>query len=109
MVPGLALWLPSGYSYGAVLLLLATLASAPLWWNRPAPQAAWWLTAAFSCMAALWMLDVGATWGWGSMDRPVKYLLALPCIFFLMAFEPRAAWLWMGLAVGAVGSGLVAL
>lgn len=24
MVPGLALWLPSGYSYGAVLLLLAT-------------------------------------------------------------------------------------
>ncbi|MFP5442209.1 MAG: polymerase, partial [Betaproteobacteria bacterium] len=67
MVPGLALWLPSGYSYGAVLLWLATRASAPLWWRRPAPRAAWWLTAAFSCMAALWMLDVGATWGWGSM------------------------------------------
>ena len=109
MVPGLALWLPSGYSYGAVLLLLATLASAPLWLHRPAPRAAWWLTAAFSCMAALWMLDVGTAWGWGSMDRPVKYLLALPCIFFLMTFEPRAAWLWMGIAVGAVCSGLVAL
>ena len=109
MVPGLALWLPSGYSYGAVLLLLATLASAPLWLHRPAPRAAWWLTAAFSCMAALWMLDVGTAWGWGSMDRPVKYLLALPCIFFLMTFEPRAAWLWIGIAVGAVGSGLVAL
>jgi O-antigen ligase len=109
MVPGLALWLPSGYSYGAVLLLLAALASAPVWWRRPAPPAAWWLTAAFSCMAALWLLDVGAAWGWGSMDRPAKYLLALPCIFYLMTFEPRASWLWMGVAVGAVGSGLAGL
>lgn len=109
MVPGLALWLPSGYSYGAVLLLLAALASAPVWWRRPAPPAAWWLTAAFSCMAALWLLDVGAAWGWGSLDRPAKYLLALPCIFYLMTFEPRASWLWMGVAVGAVGSGLVGL
>ncbi|MCE1193032.1 MAG: O-antigen ligase family protein [Acidovorax sp.] len=109
MVPGLALWLPSGYSYGAALLLLAALASAPVWWRRPAPPAAWWLMAAFSCMGALWLLDVGATWGWGSMDRPAKYLLALPCIFYLMTFEPRASWLWMGVAVGAVGSGLVGL
>lgn len=109
MVPGLALWLPSGYSYGAVLLLLAALASASMWWARPAPRAAWWLTAAFCSMAALWILDVGAAWGWGSMDRPVKYLLALPCIFYLMVFKPRTAWLWTGIAVGAVGSGLVGL
>lgn len=109
MVPGLALWVPSGYSYGAALLLLATLASAPRWWRRPVPPAAWWLVAAFSCMGALWMLDVGGAWGWGSLDRPVKYLLALPCVLYLMTFEPRAAWLWMGIAVGAVGSGLVAL
>jgi len=94
---------------GAALLLLAALASAPVWWRRPAPRAAWWLMAAFSCMGALWLLDVGATWGWGSMDRPAKYLLALPCIFYLMTFEPRASWLWMGVAVGAVGSGLVGL
>lgn len=109
MVPGLALWLPSGYSYGAVLLLVGALASAPVWGRRPAPRTAWWLTAAFSCMAALWLLDVGAAWGWGSMDRPAKYLLALPCIFYLMTFEPRASWLWMGVAVGAVGSGLAGL
>ena len=109
MVPGLALWVPSGYSYGAALLLLAALASAPHWWRRPVPPAAWWLVAAFSCMGALWMLDAGAAWGWGSLDRPVKYLLALPCVLYLMTFEPRAAWMWMGIAVGAVGSGLVAL
>ena len=37
---------------------LAALASAPVWWRRPAPRTAWWLTAAFSCMAALWLLDL---------------------------------------------------
>jgi O-antigen ligase len=109
MVPGLALWLPSGYSYGAVLILLAALASAPTWWRRPAPRAAWCLMAAFLCMAGLWMLDVGTAWGMGSMERPVKYLLALICIFYLMAFQPRAAWLWAGIAVGAMGGGLVGL
>ncbi len=109
LVPGLALWLPSGYSYGAVLLLVAALASVPVWGRQPAPRVAWWLAAAFACMAAVWMLDIGPTWGWGSMDRPLKYLLALPCIFYLMVFEPRASWLWMGIAVGAVGSGLISL
>ena len=109
MVPGLALALPSGYSYGAALLALAALASAPLWWPHPAPRSAWWLAAAFSGMAALWMLDVGAAWGWGSMDRPAKYVLALPCIFYLVAFPPRTAWLWAGIAAGAIGGGLVGL
>ena len=109
MVPGLALLLPSGYSYGAALLVLAAMASAPLWWRQPVPHAAWWLATAFSGMAALWLLDVGAAWGWGSMDRPAKYLLALPCIFYLMAFQPRPAWLWAGIAAGAIGSGLVGL
>ena len=109
MVPGLALALPSGYSYGAALLVLAALAGVPLWWRQPVARPAWWLAGAFSGMAALWLLDVGAAWGWGSMDRPAKYLLALPCIFYLMAFRPRAAWLWLGIAVGAIGSGIVGL
>ncbi|MCW8166308.1 O-antigen ligase family protein [Verminephrobacter aporrectodeae subsp. tuberculatae] len=107
MLPGLALWLPSGYSFGAALLLLAALVSVPVWCRRRAPRAACWLAAAFCAMAALWLLDVGVAWGWGSLDRPAKYLLALPCIFYLMAFAPRASWLWMGVALGSIGSGLL--
>lgn len=110
MLAGLALWLPSGYSYGAALLLLTALVSAPWWYRSPAPRAAWWLALAFVSMAALWMLDMGApAWGWGGMDRPLKYLLALPCIFYLMRFAPRASCLWLGIALGAVGSGLTGL
>lgn len=107
MVPGLALWLPSGYSYGAALLLVTALALLPAWWGRGAPRAAWWLAASYAGMAGLWLLDMGAHWA--SVDRPAKYLLAVPCLFYLMAFPPRTAWLWMGIAVGAVGAGLVGL
>lgn len=109
MVPGLALWLPSGYSLGAVLLLLVSLVSAPQWWRVRPSHGARWLAAAYLAMAALWLLDVGAQWGWGSMDRPAKYLLVLPCVFFLMAFVPRTQALWAGIAVGAMGAGVVAI
>ena len=34
--------------------------------------------------------------------------LALPCVLFLLAYAPRPRWLWSGIAVGAVGSGVVA-
>ena len=109
LLPGVALWVPSGYSLGAALILLLSLASVSLWWRRSVPSSAWWLSLAVGGMAALWLMDVGSAWGWGSMDRPAKYLLALPCIFFLMAFPPRTLWLWMGVAVGAIGSGILGI
>ncbi|MDD2545325.1 MAG: O-antigen ligase family protein [Burkholderiaceae bacterium] len=109
LVPGLALWVPSGYSYGAAVMVLLSLASLGAWAGRPVPRQAWALAAAFAAMAAIWLLDVGAAWGWGSFDKPLKYLIALPCLFWVLAFAPRTAWLWAGLVVGACGSGLVAL
>lgn len=109
LVPGVALWLPSGYSYGAALLLLCALAGGRWWWGRPVPREGWWLAGAIATMGALWSLDAGVAWGWGSLDKPAKYLVALPCLFFALAFAPRSRWLWWGLAVGASGSGLLAL
>ncbi|GAB1385215.1 hypothetical protein MASR1M59_03630 [Melaminivora sp.] len=109
MVPGLSLTLPSGYSYGALLLLLAALASAPRWLRQPLPRAGWALVALFSAMALLWLMDESAGPSLGSLDRPVKYLLALPCVFFLMAWPPRLPWLVAGIAAGGMGAGLVGL
>ena len=34
LVPGLARWVPSGYSYAALLLLLGAVCFAPLWPRR---------------------------------------------------------------------------
>lgn len=109
MVPGLALWLPSGYSYGAVVLLVAALVSTPLWWERPIPRVGWWMAAMFFAMATLFLLDVDVAEGLKGLDRPSKYLLALPCLFFVLSFEPSCRWLWLGITMGAGGAGLLAL
>lgn len=111
MVAGLALWLPSGYSYGAALLLLAALVGAPWWWREcRVSQQSLWLVLSIIVMGGVWLLDSSeSAWRWGTMDRPSKYLLALPCLFFLLAFAPRPRYLWAGITVGALGGGAVAL
>ncbi len=109
LVPGIALWVRSGYSWGAVLLLLCSFASAGVWLRHPPGREAWWLFASMVCMGAVWALDFNAEVGMGTLDRPVKYLLALPCLFYVMTYPPRAAWLWAGVAVGALGAGSIGL
>ncbi|WCM93424.1 O-antigen ligase family protein [Acidovorax sp. NCPPB 2350] len=109
MVPGIALWVRSGYSWGAALLLLASLATATTWLRRPPGRQAWWLFASMALMGAVWGLDFNAAIGIGTLDRPVKYLLALPCLFYVLAYPPRAAWLIGGVGVGAAGAGLIGI
>ena len=111
MVPGLALWLPSGYSYGAALLLLAALVGAPWWWRAcQVSRQSLWLVLSIVVMGFVWLLDSSdGAWRWGALDRPSKYLLALPCLFFLLAYAPNPRWLWTGITLGALGSGGIAL
>ncbi|WP_233168107.1 O-antigen ligase family protein [Xylophilus sp. ASV27] len=111
LVPGLALWRPSGYSYGVALLLLGALLFARRWPRRLRPLGgAGWMALSIVLMGVVWLLDArsGRT-DWGGFDRPSKYLLALPCLFLVHAYAPRARCLWWGVVVGAVGSGLMAL
>lgn len=110
MVPGLALWLPSGYSWGALLLLLCSAASAGLWLRRPvASSNAWWLAGSIAFMGVVWALDLDGAGGLRNLDRAAKYFAALPCLFYVLAYPPRATSLWCGLAVGSAGSGLLAI
>lgn len=109
MVPGLALWLPSGYSWGAGLLLLTACASVRAWWGRPLPRGTWWLVVSFMAIAALWLLEADGDWAWRTFDRPSKYLFVVPCLLFLLTCTPRLAWLAMGVAVGGIGAGVMGL
>ena len=110
MVPGLALWIPSGYSYGAALLLLTALFGAPWWWREcKVSRQSLWLVLSIVVMGFVWLLDSSdGAWRWGALDRPSKYLLALPCLFFLLAYAPNPRYLWTGIAVGALGGGAIA-
>ena len=111
LVPGLGLWIPSGYSFGTLLLLMAAVVTAPAWARRLRPLGAMgWLAASFAVMGLLWWVDAEARhYGPGAYEKPIKYLLALPCLFFLRVYAPRPAALWSGFAVGGIGAGLVAI
>lgn len=110
MVPGLSLWLRSGYSWGAVILLVCSFASAAVWLRRAPGKDAWWLFVSVLAMGFVWGLDFDPPRGsWSDLDRPAKYLLALPCLLYLMTYPPTARALWWGIAIGASGAGLIGL
>nr|WP_275298297.1 O-antigen ligase family protein [Halomonas campisalis] len=106
LLGGLALVMPSGYSVGAVMLLLG---SAVLLVKRPAlglTRRDWLVMGAMAGYAAIVMLE--AWWaglGVRGMDKPLRILLAVPALLLVMAYPPRLAWLWSGLALGAVLAG----
>lgn len=109
LMGALALVVPSGYSVGPVLLLLASVVLL----RKPfsfmlLPQDRWVIGS-----LALYGIVVGvmSTIELGSrgFDRPLRFLLAIPVLLLILRFPPRLSWLWGGLAVGAMGAGGLAL
>ncbi|WP_344868364.1 O-antigen ligase family protein [Comamonas faecalis] len=109
MVPGFALGLPSGYSWGAIVLLLTSLVAWRAWWLRPCKPLTYWWSGSIFLMGMVWSLDAHVGLGWSSLDRTSKYLLVLPGLFYLMARPPSLAALRWGVAIGGLGAGTVAL
>lgn len=112
----LALILPSGYSYGAVLLCLLGLGHLPQLIRgnfSPNPDlTAWaWVVAGMGLVWCMHIVDeqgqlVTTTLG---VDRCVKYALTLLVLPTLFALRPGISALRWGCAAGATGAGLMAL
>lgn len=105
-IPALALWLPSGYSWGAVLLALAALAMLWRWVRVPVDAGTWWLVGSMLVMAALWALQSDPSVGTSRWEKPAKCVLAALCVFYVAAYPPRPWALvagWMAGCLGAAG------
>ncbi|ERS91448.1 hypothetical protein Q671_16540 [Halomonas sp. PBN3] len=65
--------------------------------------------AIMAAMAAYAAVGIAEAWwdgqGWSGVDKPMRFLLAIPAMLLVMAYPPRLSWLWSGLAVGAIGAG----
>ena len=111
LVPALSLWLPSGYAWGAALLALGALASAPDWWRAPIePRQARWLVLSFGLMALAWAY--GSDWEGGvasALNKPLRYGVAVISLLYALRHPPDVRWLLAGVAVGAACGGLRAL
>lgn len=106
MLGAVALVIPSGYSVGALLLLLG---SAVLLFSRPrlalSRQDKWIMLVMLAfCLTGLWEIAIFQE-ELREFDRPSRFLLAIPVLLLVMAYPPRFAFLWSGLVVGALGAG----
>lgn len=102
----ISLIVPSGYSLGAVMLLLG---SAVLLVKRPSLRLDRRDLAIMVAMAAYAAVGIAEAWwdgqGWSGVDKPIRFVLAIPAMLLVMAYPPRLSWLWSGLAIGAIGAG----
>lgn len=106
----MALSVPSGYSYGAGLLCLASL----LFFIRKRTfdlstedrTLAILLLAVFVVSLFSFLLHENSS---SSMDQPSRYLLALPILIFLINNPPSLPFIWAGLITGGLSAGGVTL
>lgn len=115
LTPALSLALPSGYSWGAGLLVLLGLVSLPSAiaqfseWPR---SLRWWALATL-VMGLAWAMHTHAEgrWLWSTLglDRPLKYVLSLIALMALVRGLPSIQPLRWGCWAGSAGAGVVGL
>ncbi|CAM3945789.1 hypothetical protein VRRI112168_07355 [Vreelandella rituensis] len=105
LLGAISLVVPSRYSLGALMLFLG---SAVLLINRPALRLVrqdWLIITVLAVYAVVGFLE--AWWdGQGSsgLDKPSRFLLAVPAMLLMLAYPPRLSWVWGGIALGATGA-----
>jgi len=106
----LALAVNSGYSLGALVLLLA---SSWLLWKRPrlALQRQDYLL--ISVLLTYFLIFTANMLYHGDppreFDMPLRALLAVPVLLLLLAYPPRPTFWWAGLSLGAIAGAAYAL
>lgn len=106
----LALAVTSGYSLGALVLLLA---SSSLLWKRPRLNLQrqdylllGTLLLYFCVFSANMLYHADPA---RELDMPLRALLAVPVLLLLLAYPPRPAFWWAGLSLGAIAGAAYAL
>ncbi|WP_370680610.1 O-antigen ligase family protein [Comamonas sp. GB3 AK4-5] len=100
----LALTVPSGYSYGAVGLVIFSLAGVGLLRRGASCGAGIALGGILLAMGLLWGMSFDGWWSWTGSDYWPKYWLAAACLPVLGLVGVPAGKLQWGLAAGSVGA-----
>ncbi len=108
LLSALALWIPSGYSYAALLLLLGALCFAPLWLRSRPDKATLVLSLLLVGMGCMWFLLTLDT-GMSRWDKGLKWLLGALCLLYVTACPPPPQAFLAGLPIGCIGMGALAV
>ncbi len=106
----IALVVPSGYSFGAGLLLAGS-AAFPWLANRPhARREDYLLIAVFALYFLVQsLINLVHDEPLRVYDLPTRFVLAIPVLFLLRAYPPEPGAFWSGVALGAIAAGLLSL
>ncbi|RZU99408.1 O-antigen ligase family protein [Spiribacter vilamensis] len=115
LLPTLSLALPSGYSYGIIIILLSAIAIRVF--DSEKYQSGFALSTPVSLIilslvlyAVFWIGDAALRGeGVSDFDRPIRFLIAALCLSVIARTRIDSAWLWMGLGLGSINAGSVAL
>lgn len=112
LLPALSVIAPSGYSFGAVALLLGStyiayrrISLIDAWGALPRMVQA--IVLLMLLYAAVWILDAALRGeGVREFDRPSRFIFAALCLLILSQIRISAEWFWAGVIVGSAGAGL---
>lgn len=100
----------SSYAWGAAIMVVVTLATAPHWLRQSnLPPGSWALALSIALMGLVWLYGSDFSTGASVFNKPSRYFFALPCLFCLLRYPPRRQWLLNGIVCGAAMGGLYAL
>lgn len=101
LMGSIALIVPTGYSAGPLLLLFA---STCLLFTKSTVRLTSHDILIIVILATYAFVVGGMTYieiGSRGLDRPVRFLLAVPVLLLIFRYPPHISWLWSGLALGA--------
>lgn len=103
LLPALALIIPSGYSLGAFILLMA---GSSLIARRALPALSRQdslIVLVLLVYAAVGVVEaILDNQGISGIDKPLRFVFAIPALIWLIKHPPNVAFLWSGLATGGV-------
>lgn len=97
----LVLVVPTGYSIGPLLLLLGSVGLFFVNAKIKLEREDFWIMGVLATYAivvgVMSFLNIGSR----GVDRPIRFLLAIPVLLLVMRYPPKLPFLWGGLALGA--------
>lgn len=106
LLGAIALVVPSGYSLGAVILFLSGVG---LFLIKRLPTLTSQDYLVIAALLAYAVVSLAEAWwdaqGSKGMDKPIRFIFAVPAMWWVIAYPPRLSFLWSGLALGALAAG----
>ena len=111
LIVAISVVVPKSNSASIVVLLLASMVYFRAWWPpQPLSKDVLAVFMAMALLALVWIVDsLVSGRGAASFEKPLKLLLPFVCMHYLLAYPPRAVWLWRGSVAGAVALAALAL